>query len=44
MTKYSAQWSLKANAKQDKNVRRIIKNVAANSRGELKESLEKILK
>jgi tetratricopeptide (TPR) repeat protein len=44
MTKYSAQWSLKANAKQDKNVRRIIKNVAANSRGELKEALGKILK
>jgi hypothetical protein len=44
MTRYSAEWSLRANAKQDKRVRRIIKDALAASGGELKESLAIILK
>lgn len=44
MAKYSAEWSLRANAKQDRRVHKIIKEVLASSSGELKEKLVKILK
>ena len=44
MTKYSAQWSLRANARSDKTVYKIIKNALATAQGGMKEELEKILR